>query len=243
VNSNGVVSVGSNSGSSRSVTVKSTLTVSISYASAYSSLSKPSSSSITHYPTCTQSGNSVTVDYYELRMRTNSVDMIPSAGGTSGAISIDWVKFTTYYKNSDGTSAGNNGGVIVTSSINSTKYYGLASGYPGDTSTTYWSNQPSSWSTSSSSAKKTISAINTSTSDISSFNGTTYYAAMKVSYSYGGNTYYAWDSSIIKQAGKKSLGNHLTISVNSITNIPYSGGYSNAITLASAWFSTEYDNG
>lgn len=243
VNSNGVVSVGSNSGSSRSVTVKSTLTVSISYASAYSSLSKPSSSSITHYPTCTQSGNSVTVDYYELRMRANSVDMIPSAGGTSGAISIDWVKFTTYYKNSDGTSAGNDGGVIVTSSINSTKYYGLASGYPGGTSTTYWSNQPSSWSTSSSSAKKTISAINTSTSDISSFNGTTYYAAMKVSYSYGGNTYYAWDSSIIKQAGKKSLGDHLTISVNSISDIPYSGGYSSAITLASAWFSKEYDNG
>lgn len=142
--STGAVTAGANSSTSstRSVTVKAVLTVSISYSSAYSSLTKPSSSTITHYPTCTQNkadGPSVTGGYLYFS-GTNPPD-VSYDGGKNAVPTITVCQWVTQY--SDGTTSATN---LSTSSVTWTyaKYtknstYYDSSHYPGYNVPTYYS--------------------------------------------------------------------------------------------------------
>lgn len=141
--STGAVTAGTNNTTStRVVTVSSKLTISISYSSTYSSLPTPSSSSITHYPTCTQNKKSVTVTSEGLYFTGSSPADIPATGGKNTVPTITQCAWVITY--SDGSTSSSN---VSTSSVTWTyaKYavnstYYDSSHYPGYTVPTYYSS-------------------------------------------------------------------------------------------------------
>ena len=165
-----------------------------------------------------------TASSYYLEVYTNSLsesDYIPSSGGTSGAVTLQYARFHTVWSDNSDTYTD------VTSSV--TKQYGL------HTQSRSSATSEPSWYSSSSYSQYTKNSINTSTSNVT----VGYYACMKCTY----NGYSQWDTSTIWQKGKKPASYSLYIEANDIGKVPAAGGTSESITLKTALFITTYDNG
>lgn len=146
VNTNtGAVTAGANTSTAntRTVTVKAILTVSVSYSSTFSSLTKPSSSTITHYPTCIQNkADAPTVTGGSLYFSGSIPGDIPATGGSNSIPSITQCIWITTY--SDGSTNASN--VPISSvtwsygkyTVNSTYYD--SSHPPGYTLPTYYTS-------------------------------------------------------------------------------------------------------